>query len=161
MHGHCLLGHLPVLRRPPTSPHSSSTAYRSVLAAEGLVKAHYFAHASLVPMSRPASTHRGPPLRFLCLVVALDHVHEISRFSLKTGMACISAAQDPPGPPLVAPTCAIIQTRNLRPGIIGMHRNCSKALAFMADPPQEGITGLPNIQLPPLAVILCTICFLI
>ena len=70
--------------RPPTPPHPSSTAYRSVLAAEGLFKAYYFAHASLMTMGRPAATPRGPPLRFLCLVVALEHANEISRFSLKT-----------------------------------------------------------------------------
>ena len=62
--------------------------YRPVLAAEGLFKAHAFAHASLMTLSRPAATPRGPPLQFLCLVAALEHANEISGFSLKT-RACI------------------------------------------------------------------------
>ena len=76
--------HTPVLRRPPPPAHPSSTAYRSVLAAEGLFKAHHFAHDSMVPIRLPAATPRCHPRRFLCLVVALEHANEISRFSLKT-----------------------------------------------------------------------------
>ena len=56
----------------------------SSIAAEGLFQAHSFAHASLMTIGRPAATPRGPPLRFLCLVVALEHANEISCFSLKT-----------------------------------------------------------------------------
>ena len=83
-HGHYVVEHAPVLRRPPAPPHPSSTAYRSVLAAEGLCKAHSFVRASLVPIRLPTATPRGPPRRFLCLVVALEHANEISRFSPKT-----------------------------------------------------------------------------
>ena len=73
-------GHPPVLGPPRIPRHPSSTAHQSVLAPEG----HAFAHASLFPMGRPASTPMGPPLRALCLAVALEHVNEISHISLKT-----------------------------------------------------------------------------
>jgi len=76
--------HAPVLRRPPAPPYPSSMAYRSVIAADGLFKAHHFAHDSIVPIRLPAATPRCHPRRFLCLVVALEHANEISRFSLKT-----------------------------------------------------------------------------